>query len=103
MKNTEAALILSRFRHVATVMEREALHRAILALKHSAIPNEPITKAPLADLDRDAIESPADLKIVAIGDVVMMGPLHVAKARSANFAKRIANALNQYRPNSRGQ
>lgn len=40
---------------------------------------------------------------VAIGTSVMYGDSNVAVARGQNMATRIANALNRYTPNARGQ
>ncbi len=45
---------------------------------------------------------PPDPKFVQVGLGVMMGALCVATARSVTMAKRIANALNFYKPNDRG-
>lgn len=52
-------------------------------------------------------KSPADhlpkVPFVGAGSNVMCGPENVAVARSRTFANRIANALNQYTPNSKGE
>lgn len=45
----------------------------------------------------------AAVPFVAVGRAIMRGSEHVAQAVSNNFAKRVAAALNFYRPNSRGQ
>lgn len=60
-----------------------------------------------ASLDREqrdqARESSADpSQFVAAGVAVMQGLERVAVARSHNFAKRIARALNHHKVNSRG-
>jgi hypothetical protein len=43
-----------------------------------------------------------DQKFVAVDRSVMRGREHIATAVSANFARRIARALNLHKPNSRG-
>lgn len=42
------------------------------------------------------------IRWVSIGKIVMRGQEAWARARSHTFAKRIANALNQYTPNDKG-
>lgn len=42
-------------------------------------------------------------KFAAAGQDVKQGPLTIARAASTNMAKRIANALNKYVPDRRGQ
>lgn len=44
-----------------------------------------------------------ETKFVAIKEAIMRGAEHIATARSTTFAKRIANALNKYIPDKRGQ
>lgn len=45
---------------------------------------------------------PPPVKYAAVQTAVMQGSEHVATARSHNSAKRIANALNRYKPARRG-
>jgi len=101
MKNVEAALVLSRIRNALSPSEREALHLAILALKH---------QPSLADgiqISRGSIADRPLIRHVAIEDngrwQVMNGHRCVCIAESGNYAKRIANALNRYQPNRKGQ
>jgi hypothetical protein len=42
------------------------------------------------------------IRFVAVGASVMRGPEHIATAISNTFARRIARALNEHKPNSRG-
>jgi hypothetical protein len=44
----------------------------------------------------------AEVKFVAVGASVMRGAEHIATAISNTFARRIARALNEHTPNSRG-
>ena len=44
---------------------------------------------------------PAPL-FVAVKATIMRGTIHIATACSATMARRIANALNWYRPNDKG-
>lgn len=53
--------------------------------------------------DDVATESGQMAQFVAVANRVHKGRDCIAKAKSSTFAKRIANALNQYRPNRRGQ
>jgi hypothetical protein len=45
----------------------------------------------------------SECEFVAIGAKVMRGTERIADARSTNFANRIANALNKYNSDQRGQ
>jgi hypothetical protein len=45
----------------------------------------------------------SECEFVAVGAKVMRGSERIADARSTNFANRIANALNEYEPDHRGQ
>lgn len=55
---------------------------------------------------KNAVQDPAQeklpLKFVAYGRAVKHGSVNVAAASSTTMARRIANALNQYKPHSRG-
>jgi hypothetical protein len=44
----------------------------------------------------------AAVRFVAVGASVMRGAEHIATAVSNTFARRIARALNDHKPNSRG-
>jgi hypothetical protein len=46
--------------------------------------------------------APAVVQFVAVGASVMRGAEHIATAVSNTFARRIARALNEHKPNSRG-
>lgn len=48
-------------------------------------------------------DKPSSFPFIAKDRAVLRGKDHVAQACSGTFAKRIANALNLYRPTSRGQ
>lgn len=55
-------------------------------------------------LVRQSIANPLPkMPFVGIGSNVMCGSDNVAVARSRTFANRIANALNRYTPNSKGE
>jgi len=47
--------------------------------------------------------SPVPFAVIEGGKVIMRGAEFIARARSATMARRIANALNQYTPNRRGE
>jgi hypothetical protein len=46
--------------------------------------------------------SPDSLQFVAVRKGIKQGPHYVAMAKSSTMARRIANALNQYKPNAKG-
>lgn len=53
-------------------------------------------------LDPPATPVTPVIKFVAVGTSVMRGAEHIATAISTTFARRIARALNEHKPNSRG-
>lgn len=49
------------------------------------------------------LDQPAPLPFVAVHSLIKRGTETIARAVSHNFAVRIANALNAYKTDSRGQ
>jgi hypothetical protein len=48
-------------------------------------------------------DGPQGLRFVAVGNTVYRGQAQICLAFTGNMAKRIANALNKYIPNKKGQ
>lgn len=72
------------------------------------ISNEAENEAPAAAIDGKNesialnVREATGQQFVAIRTAIMRGAEHIATTQSHNMAKRIANALNAYRPNAKG-
>jgi hypothetical protein len=55
------------------------------------------------DAEIAAAAAPSEHPFIAVGPKVLRNGELIAGAKSATFARRIANALNLYKPDSRGQ
>jgi hypothetical protein len=81
---------------------REQALEATQALEEclSLLPGAQLVLAGPAPIARESAAK--ELKFVAVDRSVMRGREHIATAVSANFAQRLARALNLHKPNSRG-